>query len=440
MKCEKCGADLNKSANFCRVCGSQVNNNAFENSHSDKSSLLADSSDKSENISNNNDNNTKNENVFSDNSNEIKKMLDEMSIDKKKIDEPTTAIPTELINKYSKGDIEQKKNVSSSSAINSELADAKKLLAKELNNISSESSASKDINKISTSDELAKKEKNDLVKNLCDDVNKKINSENNSKEKNNLNLSDKKIIYNEEISINKEIKNFVNDEIISEKNKEESFEKNKKSEKVCYGRNFFIFFIILICVSAICYLIYVLYGSRNELEKIDKEKLSLQEEILNLKTNSFSNSSQTDGVIFNGYKFSSISNDYSIENDSLILNFNNYTYSIKINKNVSFDTLKANKDIYMKQLLGEGYKILSYGNKHVDENDYYVFAVSNQKSNKYLVAYAKLDESSVIAFVISNKNNDIDYSSLNKSNLIISSISKDVSSKTENLNVFVEKK
>ena len=122
------------------------------------------------------------------------------------------------------------------------------------------------------------------------------------------------------------------------------------------------------------------------------------------------------------------------------MNFNNYTYSIKINKNVSFDTLKANKDIYMKQLLGEGYKILSYGNKHVDENDYYVFAVSNQKSNKYLVAYAKLDESSVIAFVISNKNNDIDYSSLNKSNLIISSISKDVSSKTENLNVFVEKK
>jgi len=431
MKCEKCGADLNKSANFCRVCGSQVNN-TFENSHSEKSSSLVEASEKVEHTSNNSDKNVKKEIVCTDSSNEIKKILDEMSIDKKKVDEPTTAIPTELINKYCKSDNKQNKNISNSSVINSELAAAKDILHKELNNIS-DNSISEQISKIKPAEVLVEKEKNNFVENSNIDtniINEKVNDE-----KNNLNSMDKKNNMNNETSKNNNINKLECIKIIDEKQK--NFEKN---EKVCYGRKFLIFFIIFICISAICYLVYVLYGSRNELEKIDKEKISLQEEILNLKTNSYSNSSLTDGIIFNGYKFSSITSDYSVEDDSLILNFNNYIYSIKINKNVSFDDLKANKDIYMKQLLGEGYKILSYGNKHVDENDYYVFVVSNKKSNKYLVAYAKLDENSVIAFVISNKNNEIDYSSLSKSNIILSSISKNVSNDTENLNVFVEKK
>ena len=437
MKCEKCGAELNKNANFCRVCGSQVSSTTLENNHSDMPSEKDVSTNEKKQLSSTEEKLVKDEIVVSDSSNEIKKILDEMTIDKKSIDEPTTAIPTELINKYCKNNISEVKESSKPTLDNKEHE-----VKEELKN---------DVSKLEKNDvkEEVELKKNDAVaimkKEEVTDINVVTKNEekplNSPKEE--LKKDSKKIELKQS-NINLEEKKEYKAKVLNERenNTEEIVfaNKSKKSEKVHYGRNFLIFFIILICLCAICYLVYVLYGSRNELEKIDKEKLSLQEEILTLKSTNNFNNEQIDGVIFNGYKFSSITNNYIIENDSLILNVNNFTYSIKINKNINFETIKNKKDAYIQQLIGDGYKIISYGNKHIEDNDYYVIVVSNNKSNKFLVAYTRLDENCVIAFVISNKDNTIDYASLNKSNAIISSISKNIANDTEDLNVFVEKK
>ena len=427
MKCEKCGADLNKNANFCRVCGAQVLSNSL-NSHSktkDLSNSLNEENIVVEEVN-------KNSVDVSKSSDEIKKILDEMTSSEKKNEEPTMSIPTDLIDKYCKNkkinkDIEKNddstlKNESVESVIN----ESKKDVELSTNSIETEEI------EVNTTENIEKKELTD-EKNL---INEKVNVET---------LNELKIL-DDDRNLEEKIDTVKFDSKVIESDKEHSKikeEKNsiedKKIEKVHYGRKFLIFFIIMVCLCFIAYLVYVLYGSRTELEKVDKEKTILQEEISNLKNNSFSNDNSTDGVIFNGYKFSSVSGNYSVMNDSLILDFNNVTYSIKINNKINFESLKNSKEQYIKQLVHDGYKILSYGNKHVNENDYYVFAVADTKSNKMLVAYSQLDESSVIAFVIKNKENSIDYNLLNQANSIISSVSKNISSNSNDLNVFIEK-
>jgi len=443
MKCEKCGAELNKAANFCRVCGNQINLDTLKKSHSS-------------NLNNSETGALKKELVAisptekTSSSNEIKKILDEMTIEEKKLDEPTVTIPTELVNKYCKNkDIVFKSTVEDSAIENIEekeeqQTDNEKLL--ELKN-TEESINDKDEDKIISDDVKIDNEK------LEKEISKKIES--NEQVSNEVNIEEN---YNEKLENHDEInelnntKKFIENHDDMELKKSNSIKQNvdlnkelifgdvSSNDKKHYGRNFLVFFIIVVCLCVIGYLLYVLYSSRNELEKIGKEKNILQDEINNIKNNTSSSNHSASGVIFNGYKFSSIISDYSIVDDYLVLKRNDKTYRIQINKSINFESIKTKKDVYRQQLINEGYSILSYGNKHVEENDYYVFIVSDKSMKKYLIAYSKLDNESVIAFIISSNDNNIDYDLLSQTNLIISSISKNIIESSNDLKVFVEKK
>lgn len=446
MKCSKCGTELSKSANFCRVCGSQINSESINENHS-----TIQKSDNSENLKKELINDSSNEKLSS--SKEIKKILDEMSSEETKSDEPTMAIPSELINKYCK------KKKEETDIIVEKTENVIENTETELNH----DSKAVEKNNESSSDTIKTTPKvpNDNIKNEnSSDTNEKNNQElqqmNNKDEiKNNINDSNINDISNDnkiELNIEKnneiitkkiseaETFNNIKDVDLEKKDNELIFGEVSSNDKKNYGKNFFIFFIILVCLCSICYLVYVLYSSRNELEKIGNEKNTLQEEINNIKNNTLSENQSTNGVIFNGYKFSTITDNYSIVDDSLVLKRNNSTYAIKINKNISFESIKLKKETYRQQLINDGYNILSYGNKHIDNNDYYVFVVRDKKMKKYLIAYSKLDDESVIAFIISNNDNNVDYNLLSQANIIISSVSKTINDSSNDLKVFIEKK
>lgn len=429
MKCKKCGTILNNGANFCRVCGLQVDsNNDHSGNISEKDSSAKFEETKIEKIPN-----LKTKNLVDGvNSSEIKKIFNEMKNDEQLSGEPTMAIPTDLINKYCK-----KKNDNSfmSDKLNESNNDKKDEVISNVNLLSAgEEKSLSEINLSNMNNSfLEEKKSNDS------NLNKKSFVETKNFKKKNDILS--AVELEEDKSVN-HTTNETSNKSYDEKDKAKSEENYnyKNDENKHYGRNFLVFFIILVCVCAIGYLIYVLSNSQNELEKMNREKVSLQEEINSIKNNSSNNENGTSGVIFHGYKFSTITSNYTISNDSLVINLNNSNYIIKINNNLDFDSLKNKKDLYRQQLVNDGYNILSYGNKHIDEIDYYVFAVSNKNQEKKLIAYSKLDESSVIAFIISNSDNTINYELLNNTNLIISSISKSAANDVQDLDIFIEKK
>jgi hypothetical protein len=374
-------------------------------------------------------------------SNEIKKILDEMTLEEKKNDETTMTIPTDLINKYCKknnNDIE--KNVSNNSSEKKENEESKKNDVIEYSktiNEKCESEIKSESEKLETKNlNLENSQKNIANEQNVVDLNSVKSNEDNA-EKNDIVENSKNDKKNQEK--NESIKHEISEKKSEEKN-ELIFGDISDNDKKHYGRYFLVFFLILIFLCIIGYLLYVLYSSRNELDKIGNEKNILQEEINNIKNNASTDNQTANGVVFNGYKFSSITNDYSIVDDSLVLKRNDKIYKIQINKNINFESVKSKKETYKQQLISEGYKILSYGNKHVDGNDYYVFIVSDKSMKKYLVAYSKLDNESVIAFIISSNNNNIDYDILSQTNLILSSISKTINDSSNDLKVFIEKK
>ena len=427
MKCKKCGATLSDNANFCRVCGSQISNDIDELNHTsiqDNNELIVSKENLSEK---------------SVSSTEIKKILEEMSNDEKKSSEPTVTIPINLIKKYCKSNEkkDEDKNDKVDLSINEKsLDDVNCPVYDETKSISDEIEKKETVDNLETKSSIENNDNKSIIKEKKDVIVKEeLKIENNAEENiQNVNSeSSYEKIEEDDININKmeDKKIELDDETLNDDNISTS--KN-------YGRTFFVFFIIMICLSAIGYLVYVLYGSRNELEKIGKENVLLQEEVNNLKNNNLDSNQMVNGVIFNGYKFSSIKDNYVISNDSLILTINNTSYTIKINDKINYDDLKDKKDAYKHQLISEGYKVLSYGNKHIENNDYYVFSVSDKDNKKYLIAYSKLSEKTVIAFIIHSNDNNTSYDLLSTTNVILSSITKSTNDVSNDLNIFIEKK
>ena len=452
MKCIKCGTEVNKNAKFCRTCGAPI----------ELQNIVEDTSTATTQIDNKKDIEEKIENTDelffgkTNSSKKIEEILNEMSPEEKTPDEATMLIPSDLIKKYVKNNPNEKNDNKVNDSIVSDNKEEK--VEQKVDDEKTESKV-----------EENKEDKNDLIKLFSDKEeekqdksietsNEEKKDDNKKEEENELNKieEEKKELEEKQKAIEKKqdeinikedlkkenVKNEVAKEKIVNDKLEEKIEDEEieiKTQKPHYGKNFFVFFIIFVCICAIGYLVYVLYTSRDELEKIDKENIDLKEQLTTIKAGKETKTDSTNYIVYNGYKFSSENMNYSIEDNSLVLKMDSTTYMIKINNSVKYDSIKDKKEEYKNKIINSGYILKSYGNKHVDNRDYYVFETTDKSGKKYIIAYSELDAQSVVAFIISNDKNNLDYNILQNTNLIINSATKDSESKNNNYDIFVEK-
>ena len=445
MKCVKCGTEVSKNAKFCRTCGAPLElQKNVENTSTENATQVSVTNELDKKIDNTNE-------LFfghSNSSKKIEEILNEMSPEEKNPDEATMLIPSDLIKKYSKNNSEVKveeKNVEETlvkpegtkveetkvEEHKQEVKEEVKTEAKEdkndLSKLFSEKKEEVKENKEIKQEEPIKDEKVVTpVEKPKDDIPEKVNKP----------VEEKKEETKKEQPIEKKE---TKTEIKEVETIDEEFESESDSKKPHYGRTFFVFFIIFVFACAIGYLIFVLYTSRDELEKIDKENVDLKEQLTTIKKGTNSSEDSSNSVIYNGFKFQSDAENYKIEDNNLVLNIDDTTYVIKIKNSITYDSIKDKKEEYRLKLVNSGYIIKSYGNKHIDDRDYYVFEATDKAGKKYIIAYSSLDNQNVIAFVISNEKNNIDYNVLQRTNLIISSASKETTSATNDVDIFVEK-
>lgn len=458
MKCVKCGNELSDDANFCRKCGEPVKREESPKSldltdNIDVSKVKLDTKQEtyqdddtieirpSKDLSNkelsammelthytSNSKEEKNDNESHEtseqsSSDKIKKILEELEPEESsskgidELDEPTVLIPKDLISSYEKNKAKIEENYK---------LEETKISKPE---ISVEKETKEEVK------EIPSKEISQPVEEVVNQI---------------KDTETKPAPVEEKVELPKEDKPEPKEEtkkIELDKDKEEinvSLEddyqpKQNKSSHV----GTWIFGILFILAVAFCiYLWVVLNESNKQYKKIKNEKEVLEQQVENKDTDNQSSekvetTKDDNYVTFDGYKFSlSNVNNYNISNDNLVLNYKDSVVVANIDTDTKYSEVKLSKESYRKLLVSNEYTVNSYGTKVIDEREYVVYQVTDSENKKSLVAYTNLDETSTIAFIISNTDNTVDYDSLDITNKLLSSVEEDNSYKNYDLDMF----
>lgn len=485
MECIKCGKQLKDGANFCRFCGTQVkvieeekkeeiveptssnliaeekveNNNVIEDEKKDaieirsEEKVMDEVTPASTNI---------------DSSKKIREILAEMTPDEstnlcvesveeentnletvEEIDEPTLKVPEELIRKYSKdGSLPKVESEEPTTEIKVEEVEIEKEEPTStdnsgVNNLESEKEQNETVEKANPLDKII--EQNEETSDIKAEQNETTN-DSKLEEKKEIIVSTSEEEPKEEIveTIESEKEEIIKPdvELIKEEEKTELKEEISNDEELPKKkRHSGVTFLIIILIFALCaigYLLYTVFNDKNELSKIDNENIKLQSEIDKLKNVSNNVTNPTDVVLFNGYQIKLLDNsEFSLVSDSLVIKTNDTTINTKINSDTKYSSIKYSKDTYKKLLTNSGYIVKSYGTKVVNTKEYVVYEVTDSKNNNYLVAYTTLADTDVIAFIISNNQNDINYNILEETNKIVAAAKEDSNNNTNDIELFI---
>lgn len=435
MKCAQCGKDITGEENFCRNCGSPIKKEFLNEDLSKSSSSLI---LKDENVSSNSSEDTlkvnNNTNINLDNI--LKSNLEEKNI-VYKIDNTQEL----LID-----------NVESSKKIKKILDELK--LNKNEKDLSNDES---DESKSELSSKNLKKEFEDNTKKIDDLIEKK-------QEHNNLDKKDSTIIVDSEsLNIikkeNEETKDLINnpdhndtslnnitDKNISKEIKSDCFDDvyeddnndNSKKQKYLITLLLFIFSLCLIV-----YLIVYILGQDNKLKKLTNDYNTLEEKISSeLVQNSNSNFSQnninTNLFSYNGYNFQ-LYNNLKLNNNSISFEYKDLNLIFSISSELSFSDIKYSKDEYKQLLEKNRYKVFSYGLKVISEKEYVFFETIKDNKTNLLIVYTKGNQDDVFMFIIENNKNEIDYANLEQINEFINTLQKSENTLLTSGNYFIKK-
>lgn len=226
-------------------------------------------------------------------------------------------------------------------------------------------------------------------------------------------------------------------------NNNESLPETLKPKKG--GKFSIVILTVLLVVCALClgYLIYqlvILTEDFNELQNDNKlltdkisiiEKQNKQSEQINKKVNELK---------INGYKIElDSSNEYAIEDNSLLIKNNKNNIIVNFGVNVDYESIKEKegRESYKEFLIEHDYDIQSYGTKYSDEREYVVYEVTNNENKKSLIAYTTLSDNDTIGFIISNLDNQIDYDSLKITNKVVESLTYDYEIDDKKYDLFI---
>ncbi len=197
--------------------------------------------------------------------------------------------------------------------------------------------------------------------------------------------------------------------------------KRKKSKK-----GIVIAILLLILIGCICGLIYMmnLVNSKNtKVKDLQNKNQELNKTITQLKEEEKKEDNDGKKLLFNGYEFK-IDKDYSIINNSVLLNEDDYNIKIYIGLEKKYTQIKENLTSYKDKISEYDYNVETYGTKVIGSREYVVYDTKDSKGNSYLIAYTDLNEKDVIGFVIQSKQNTLDYKVLEKTNDIIAAAKK----------------
>jgi IMP cyclohydrolase len=128
----------------------------------------------------------------------------------------------------------------------------------------------------------------------------------------------------------------------------------------------------------------------------------------------------------------------SIVENKLVFQGAKNTIALYIKNDTKYSTVKYAKDEYKNALENDDYEVSSYGTKVTDQVEYVVYEIKDKEGNYYLVAYTKLTDNDTIAFIISTKDNKIDYDLLSETNKIVKTTKENKNSIQYNIKLFTK--
>lgn len=218
---------------------------------------------------------------------------------------------------------------------------------------------------------------------------------------------------------------------------DDEYTDRKSASGIVFG---ILFFISLACAG---YLFFMYTSSNKKMNDYKDKYNKISNESKNAdKGNDISNkqnSTASNIIEYNGYLFNNLDDTKnSIVENKLVFQGAKNTIALYIKNDTKYSTVKYAKDEYKNALENDDYEVSSYGTKVTDQVEYVVYEIKDKEGNYYLVAYTKLTDNDTIAFIISTKDNKIDYDLLSETNKIVKTTKENKNSIQYNIKLFTK--
>lgn len=193
-------------------------------------------------------------------------------------------------------------------------------------------------------------------------------------------------------------------------------------------------FLVISVAGLVC--MFMMYSkSEDKVKSIEKDNKKLEEKIKETETQIQQEEKTT--IYLEGYEITLPNNkEVSYINNSLLINLDNSTIYTYIKKNEKYSNIKGSMWKNKSIIENNEYKVSKYGTKVVESREYVVYEIEDTKGGKYIVAYSDLNGKDVVAFVINNKDNNVNGEELTTTNQIVDSLKENKNITSSQIKIF----
>lgn len=200
--------------------------------------------------------------------------------------------------------------------------------------------------------------------------------------------------------------------------------------------------LLLISICGAYYLWFLYTDVNGDVERISAENETLRNELEKIKDSYTEEKDISESEItplnLNGYILKLEDIKYEINNEKVLIKYQDKEFYSEIKLDVNYDTIKQAKDDYKESYEEQDFTVKSYGTKVSEEREYVVYEIQDEEERTSLVAYSELDDGDVICFFIKVDTEVIDYDDLTIFNEVIDSLTKSDTYEKQDIYLFLD--